>query len=964
MLIADVIFNAGASFPCTNCQKLAIPQYHLAMPDGSIRNFCTYDCVGKFQERLQKPSPQVNGSSTVTANASGVAPRGPQHPSAAPRPSAPPQITNPTSNQTTIPPHVPAPGLAAPQGSQQHQQQPGAAAASSPGPARLTCKQCQKPISSKPEVLQYKNHVGLFCSRLCCDSYKREKDVKATCEYCKEEKILKDITMYEHKLRPFCCEGCKLLFKHELSKQHGAQCRVCAYCSNMTHNTIQNHFGGKLEEFCTEECMSLYTVLFYEMAKCYGCKTQGTLSESLKWDGTIKHFCNLHCVLQFCCKSIIPDQPISNERHSPPKALKILGLIGGENSEVEDLSDMDDVVGDPQYQPPKQEPISSSEEEEDSSGCEDPFPQSSQLIGGLKRHRDEYEDDRVSDCDVHNHRSQLCRRLSLTQQDEADVSNDVPEETTPPGPSRREQFEKERGLRWRTSSTLKPIQEVQFKHEEEMVQNRESWTPLDYIEQYIDKDLMKMIADCSNATSLARCEIPLNTSTDEIYHYFGACILMSCVPYPSIRMYWFKTLKFPAITEKFTRDRFFRLRRSLKVLVDDDVPDDLRERDKFWKVRPFLNRVLKGCRSQTRPKCVSIDEQMIPFTGACPSRQFLPMKPNPVGIKNFVCATEDGIVLDFDVYQGANALLEQVQQQPGDLHLDLGGLVADRLSQTLHPNTKIYCGRFFTSIQVLELMLKKQMYVTGTVKKNRVAAAVQKLPTNERLRKDGMGFSAQVTTKDGKICVVKWYDNKPVLMMSSVHAREPEDNCQRWNKKLKQYVTISRPNIVSEYKSKTRGVELADRMMSCYHMSGSTKKWTLRMLMYFTDLALANSWLLYRKDLTERGTPKKSIMQFLEFRMEVATTFLAQHANDSSGFSEQDEPDVFVEGKRRRPAKALPHVSFRRRSNAHLPEVVNKKNAVRCRVKGCSGKTRVRCVTCEVFLCLQGERNCYAAFHT
>ncbi|XP_049319649.1 uncharacterized protein si:ch211-266o15.1 isoform X3 [Astyanax mexicanus] len=326
---------SGASFPCTNCQKLAIPQYHLAMPDGSIRNFCTYDCVGKFQERLQKPSPQVNGSSTVTANASGVAPRGPQHPSAAPRPSAPPQITNPTSNQTTIPPHVPAPGLAAPQGSQQHQQQPGAAAASSPGPARLTCKQCQKPISSKPEVLQYKNHVGLFCSRLCCDSYKREKDVKATCEYCKEEKILKDITMYEHKLRPFCCEGCKLLFKHELSKQHGAQCRVCAYCSNMTHNTIQNHFGGKLEEFCTEECMSLYTVLFYEMAKCYGCKTQGTLSESLKWDGTIKHFCNLHCVLQFCCKSIIPDQPISNgttaatAAQAPLSLSKDMPVIGG-----------------------------------------------------------------------------------------------------------------------------------------------------------------------------------------------------------------------------------------------------------------------------------------------------------------------------------------------------------------------------------------------------------------------------------------------------------------------------------------------------------------------------------------------------------------------------------------------------------------------------------------------------------
>ncbi|KAG9282149.1 piggyBac transposable element-derived protein 3-like, partial [Astyanax mexicanus] len=250
-------------------------------------------------------------------------------------------------------------------------------------------------------------------------------------------------------------------------------------------------------------------------------------------------------------------------------------------------------------------------------------------------------------------------------------------------------------MRWR-ASPLTPNQ-AQFEHEEETVQNRENWTPLDYIEQYIDKDLMKMIADCSNATSLSRSGAPLNTSTDEIYHFFGACILMSCVPYPAIRMYWSKTTKLPAITEKFTRDRFFRLRRSLKVLIDDDVPEDLRECDKFWKVRPFLNRILKGCKSQARPQCVSIDEQMIPFTGAY------------------------GIVLDFDIYQGADALLEQVEQ-PGDL--GLGGLVIDRLSQTLHPNTNIYCDRFFTSIQVMEHMMKKQMHVTGTVMKNRVNAAV------------------------------------------------------------------------------------------------------------------------------------------------------------------------------------------------------------------------------------------------
>lgn len=236
---------------------------------------------------------------------------------------------------------------------------------------------------------------------------------------------------------------------------------------------------------------------------------------------------------------------------------------------------------------------------------------------------------------------------------------------------------------------------------------------------------------------------------------------MSWVLYPAIGMYWSKTLRFTAITERFTCDRFFRLRQSLKVLIDDDVPEDLKECDKFWKVRPFLNRILKGCKSKARPECVSIDEQMIPFTGACPYRQYLPMKPNPVGIKNVVCATADGIVLDFEIYQGAPALLEQVEE-PGDL--GLGGLVIDRLSQTLHPNTKVYCDQVFMSIQGVEHMMKKQMYVTGTVMKNGVAAAVQKLLNVKTMKKTGRGTSAQVTTEDGKICVVKWYDNKSVLI--------------------------------------------------------------------------------------------------------------------------------------------------------------------------------------------------------
>lgn len=74
--------------------------------------------------------------------------------------------------------------------------------------------------------------------------------------------------------------------------------------------------------------------------------------------------------------------------------------------------------------------------------------------------------------------------------------------------------------------------------------------------------------------------------------------------------------------------------------------------------------------------------------------------------KNCVYATADGIVLDFNIYQGAAAPLEQVKE-PGDLFL--GGLVIDCLSQILHPNPNVYCDWFFMSTQGVEYMMKKQI---------------------------------------------------------------------------------------------------------------------------------------------------------------------------------------------------------------------------------------------------------------
>ncbi|KAG8506823.1 Zinc finger MYM-type protein 4 [Galemys pyrenaicus] len=181
---------------------------------------------------------------------------------------------------------------------------------------KLKCQHCNRLFATKPELLDYKGKMFQFCGKNCSDEYKKINNVMAMCEYCKIEKIIKETVRFSGADKSFCSEGCKLLYKHDLAKRWGNHCKMCSYCLQTSPKLVQNNFGGKVEEFCCEECMSKYTVLFYQMAKCDGCKRQGKLSESLKWRGEMKHFCNLLCILVFCNQQSVCDPPLQNNAAS------------------------------------------------------------------------------------------------------------------------------------------------------------------------------------------------------------------------------------------------------------------------------------------------------------------------------------------------------------------------------------------------------------------------------------------------------------------------------------------------------------------------------------------------------------------------------------------------------------------------------------------------------------------------
>ncbi|XP_050788544.1 zinc finger MYM-type protein 4 isoform X3 [Gopherus flavomarginatus] len=258
-----MVTSAGVQVQCNSCKTSAIPQYHLAMSDGSIRNFCSYSCVVAFQNLFNKPA-GMNSSVVPLSQGQVIV-------------SIPSGATVSASGGTTSTVSPSSMSSSAAAGLQrlaaQSQQ-----VTFSRTVVKLKCQHCNRLFATKPELLDYKGKMFQFCGKTCCDEYKKRSSVMAMCAYCKIEKIIKETVRFSGIDKPFCSEGCKLLYKHDLAKRWGNHCKMCSYCLQASPKLVQNHFGGKMEEFCSEECMSKFTVLFYQMAKCDGCKRQANLS--------------------------------------------------------------------------------------------------------------------------------------------------------------------------------------------------------------------------------------------------------------------------------------------------------------------------------------------------------------------------------------------------------------------------------------------------------------------------------------------------------------------------------------------------------------------------------------------------------------------------------------------------------------------------------------------------------------
>ncbi|XP_022203783.2 piggyBac transposable element-derived protein 3-like [Nilaparvata lugens] len=368
-----------------------------------------------------------------------------------------------------------------------------------------------------------------------------------------------------------------------------------------------------------------------------------------------------------------------------------------------------------------------------------------------------------------------------------------------------------------------------------------------------------------------------------------------------------------------TRDRYFQFRAAIHVVNNNDVTAEAKAHDKLWKVRPIIDRFQSTVLKIPREAEASIDEQMIPFTGHVAFRQFVPRKPNPTGLKNYVLSSKQGLILDFEVYQGKNTT-RLVPEVEGPLKLGTGGQAVLRLAETCPPGTHLYFDRFFTGIALLDALKLKGISGTGTAMKQRFPNT--NLKSDAELTAEGRGACDVVVRDDESVLLLKWVDNKTITMASTAHGKAPLSLAKRYSRAEKQYVDVQMPSIVKQYNTNMGGVDLHNRMIAHYRSYHRTKKWTVRFFEHFCDMACVNSWLTYREDCMKAAVPKNSIMDLHFFKMRMAQ-LLIQDKNEPIFDSETDsDGEPRAKRKAGRPGNvSLPLPEKRSQGALHLPQV-------------------------------------------
>lgn len=443
----------------------------------------------------------------------------------------------------------------------------------------------------------------------------------------------------------------------------------------------------------------------------------------------------------------------------------------------------------------------------------------------------------------------------------------------------------------------------------------------------------------------------INVDETEIYAFIGLLICSGATKSnrEPVTMLWSSGFLFqrPIYAATMSRTRFTTICSYLRF--DDKTSRERRvSSDKLAPIREINDLFVSYCQKYYNPGThLTVDERLVPFRGHAPFRVYMKSKPAKYGLKIWVLADSNtAYCKNLQVYTG---------KENGKPEKNQGKRVVHDLVGILGKGYGITTDNFFTSLELAEELLDKNLTLCGTLRKNKTFIPKEFLPAKNRtLYSSLFGFQPEITLVSHVT-----HANKCVVLLSSEHYSEKfDENAQK-----------KTPEIISHYNNTKGGVDTLDRMAGEYTCQRMTRRWPMALFMNMIDLAGVNSFILWKDVHPEwhKGNESRRRLFLLELSKQLVEPLISRRLHEQSFQKSQPTARQEVASKclktiteeHENTTPSTPSTSNEGRNEPHTSTSTRGKKRARCFLceRRTDKKVATFCALCKNFVCKEHRKD-------
>ncbi len=259
---------------------------------------------------------------------------------------------------------------------------------------------------------------------------------------------------------------------------------------------------------------------------------------------------------------------------------------------------------------------------------------------------------------------------------------------------------------------------------------------------------------------------------------------------------------------------------------------------------------------------------------------------------------------------------------------------------------------YYTSFSIVEILLSKGIYVTGTLRRRRGGPSL----LNARKIKDAPKKIILPFSKNS-INAFLYLDLKLVGFISS-YFQTFKDNIleersvNHNNVEFIGFITTEKPKIVSFYNCNMNAVDILDQEIKYYSLQRKSSRWTFKFSIYLIHICLFNAFILY-KELLELQKKSTTLIDFQLFAVKWFCEWSKTQTNNSIDLEVPESTNIFNEENK--------YNSL----NSHSPIFRAKRTTctICYKKEGKIHHTQFYCLICQNGYCINSKRLCWFEHH-